>query len=422
MLTDHKRSQSLSIQIHPPSPKRQRTAPPSPLIPQQPPELAEENDTAPDSTTTKPETQTPESTSPAPSERRRHHSVKQIEPRLITTDVIVPLQEPFKVQTVCQGYQKGKQKDFPLCLACIGRQQQNGACKFAYLRAFPPDDITGQFLSSSFMNPMFLDSAPFLRRNQREATRDITITYSTTGSPEDIEFIKSCIAPTLSAVLGVELANEMAFRGRGLLRRRREAGVRPICDGCATTIFSGHFMCCCCGREICLDCFAEWDDGQDKGWERVDSCSKKRRHTKRQMVPFTFFQEGELEALVKDVNDFVPKESGKTEDQEEKFQRGQSEGFLPFIKTSVKAITEENFKELWGLGQPIVLTDCLKRFKVSWTPNYFIKKYRNVGCLLVNCLSDKTLQSTVGKFFQQFLSPDTKQPLKLKVPPPLHHA
>jgi hypothetical protein len=167
-----------------------------------------------------------------------------------------------------------------------------------------------------------------------------------------------------------------------------------------------------------LDCFAEWDDGQDKGWERIDSCSKKRRHTTRQMVPFTFFQEGELEAMVKDVNDFVPMETGKTEDQGEKFPRGRSEGFLPFIKTSVKDITEENFKELWGLGQPIVLTDCLERFKVSWTPGYFIKKYRNVECLLVNCLSDKTLQSTVGKFFQQFLSPAAKQPLKLKVPPP----
>jgi lysine-specific demethylase 3 len=140
------------------------------------------------------------------------------------------------------------------------------------------------------------------------------------------------------------------------------------------------------------------------------------------MVPFTYFQEGELEALVKDVNDVIPKESAKTEDQGEKFQRGQSEGFLPFIKTSVKDIKEEDFDELWGLGRPIVLTDCLKRFKVSWTPAHFIKKYRTVKCLLVNCLSDKTLQSTVGKFFQEFLSPDTKQPLKLKVPPPLHHA
>jgi len=265
---------------------------------------------------------------------------------------------------------------------------------------------------------MFLDSAPFLGRAQREATRDTAVKYSTAGSSEDIEFIKTCIALTLKSVLAIELANEMAFRERGLTRRRREAGVRPICDGCATTIFSGHFMCCCCGREICLDCYAEWDDGQEKGWERIDTCSKKRRHTKLHMVPFTFFQEGELEALVKDANDFIPKESGKTHDLEEKFQRGQSEGCLPFLKTSVTDIKEEDFKELWELGQPIILTDCLKRFKVSWTPQYFIKKYRDVGCLLVNCRSDKTIESTVGKFFQEFLSPKPKRPLKLKVPPP----
>ena len=302
-----------------------------------------------------------------------------------------------------------------MCMACTGRQFHNGGCKFASLRVFTLDDTTGLFQPSSFTNPMFLDAAPFLGRNQREAIRDNPITYSTFGTTQDTEFIKSCIAPTLSSILATELANEIVFREKGLLRRKREAGVRPICDGCATTIFSGHFMCCCCGREICLDCYAEWDDNQEEGRERVDSCSKKRRHTKQQMVPFTFFEEGGLERLLADVNSFVQTEHGKVEDQGRKFAMANSEGFLSFVKHSVQDVMEEDFKELWGLGHPLVLTDSLERFKVSWTPDHFIEKYRAVKCGLVNCQTDKTIQSTVGKFFEEFLSPDSKRPLKLKV-------
>ena len=413
MMMDHKRSSSLSVPIPPPSShKRQRID----QIVQDVPDSAEQLDTTTTATTAS--SQTSQSTSPAPSDRPRRHPVKQFEPkghRTTTTDTSIPLREPYKVQGNCRSHQN-KQKDFPICVACSVRQFDSGGCKFASLRAFPIDDTTDKFLPSSFSTPMFRDSAPFLGRNQREATRETAIAYSTAGTSTDIEFIKSCIAPTLKSVLAMELANEMTFRDRGLLRRRREAGVRPICDGCATTIFSGHFMCCCCGREICLDCYGEWDDGLEKGWQGVDSCAKRRRHTKRQMVAFTFFREGELEALVNDVDTFVSTENGKTEDRGRKFAEGKSEGFLPFVKTSVKDIAEEEFKELWGLGQPIVLTDCLERFNVSWTPDHFIEKYQTVKCLLVNCQTDKTVHSTVGNFFKEFLSPDATQPLKLKVP------
>ena len=178
----------------------------------------------------------------------------------------------------------------------------SGGCKFASIRAFPIDPETKQY--TSLTNGMFLNSAPFLGQNQREATRTNTINYSIPGTSSDVEFIKSCIAPTLTSVLAIELVHEVIFRDEGLLRRRREAGIRPVCDGCATTIFSGHFMCCSCGREICLDCYSEWDDSEAFGRENVDSCLKRRRHTKRQMVPFTLFEEGELERLIKDVKSF----------------------------------------------------------------------------------------------------------------------
>jgi len=326
--------------------------------------------------------------------------------RSLTTETPHPPQEPFDVQGNCRPMQK-KNRDYPMCMACISRQLSSGGCKFASLRAFSKNDFT---------RPMFVDSAPFLGRKQREAEREIEIAYSTPGTICDIALLRSNIAPTLISVLALELGHETVFRDDGLLRRRREAGVRPVCDGCATTIFSGHFMCCCCGREICLDCYSEWDDSLDVGWENVDSCSKRRRHTKRQMIPFTLFDRGELERLLKDVRSF-PLGKDVSESIPPSFPRAQTEGYLPFAKVSVDDISEDDFQMLWRLGEPIVLTNCLQLFQMSWTPQHFIEKYDTVKCMLVNCKTDKTVVNTVGSFFRQFLSTDEpKKPLKLKVP------
>ena len=325
--------------------------------------------------------------------------------RAIATDSPHRLQEPFTVQVVCRTTQT-KNKSFPLCIACSTRQFASGGCKFASLRAFSNNDFT---------RPMFLDSAPFLGRRQREAERETEIPYSTVGTVDDLAFLRSSIAPTLISVLGNELVHETIFRDDGLLRRRREAGVRPVCDGCATTIFSGHFMCCCCGREICLDCYSEWDDSVDLGWENVDSCSKRRRHTKKQMVPFTLFERGELLRLLKDVKSF-PLGKEVLGSIPRTFPRPQTEGFLPFIKTFVDDISESDFQSLWGLGEPIVLTGCLKGFKMSWTPEHFIQQYGNEKCMLVNCKTEKAVDTTVRSFFEQFHCTDElKKPLKLKV-------
>jgi hypothetical protein len=384
-------------------------------------------DTTPDSLTTKHASLTPEPTTPLhPSaesitqllpvldnittntSRRTRKPNVNVNVRMVTTEVPQRLTEPYMIQTNCLPL-KRKIEDFPMCMACISRQLSSGGCKFASLRAFPCDPQTGQFTS---LSSMFVNSAPFLGRKQREATRNSKITYSTPGTSSDVSFIKSYIAPTLTSFLAKELVHEVVFR-EGVLHRQREAGVRPVCDGCATTIFSGHFMCCCCGREICLDCYSEWNDNEEIGWENLDSCSKKRRHTKRQMVPFTLFENGELERLIKDISAFP---WGRTElCHERNFSRKKVEGFLPFTETCVEAVKEEDFQYLWGLGQPLVFTGCLERFKISWTPDHFIEHYGQQACVLVDCRSDKLVRSTVGKFFDEFLSSHPKRPLKLKV-------
>lgn len=213
----------------------------------------------------------------------------------------------------------------------------------------------------------------------------------------------------------MELDHETVYK-EALVRRLREAGVRPVCDGCATTIFSGHFMCCACGKEICLDCYAQWDDTLENAWGDVDCCSRKRRHTKKQMVPFTYFQPGESEKLILEVNGYR-RAQNLVQHEGEDFAKSKEHGYLPYVKVNVDEIEEADFKRLWDLGQPIVLTGCSPRFQIPWTPEHFMEQYGQDRCMLVNCNSDKTINTTVGKFFAEFLSNEPKRPLKLKVFP-----
>jgi hypothetical protein len=357
---------------------------------------------------------TSSATSPALAKRAVSSRTQLREPRSPScrpvTDIIPrPVTEPFVLQSSsCQRYTK-LSAQFEPCQACISRKFHSGECKFTNLRAFRPGSETGAM--TAFDEPMFLDSAPILGRKRSEASRIAEIEYSTPGSAGEIAFLRSSIAPTLRDVLFSELEFENEFRGK-LLRRRREAGVRPVCDGCATTIFMGHFMCCACGRELCIDCYCEWDDGMETGFENVDSCSRRRKHTKGQMIPYTFANLGELLAISEDVDSFSP---GEQNFVAKEFSREHADGLLAFIKVNLNSITEQDFRSLWSMSHPIVVTGCLDKFQIAWTPDYFISHYGEQSCQLVDCNSDKMIKTTVGKFFEQFHSTNPKEALKLKV-------
>jgi hypothetical protein len=326
-----------------------------------------------------------------------------------TPDNCHPILGKLFIQNRCQSH-RAKLSNFPQCMACTARQSTSGGCKFASLRAFP---INPQIGGADVEKPVFLDSAPFTGRNQREAERSGKIEYSTPGSVDDIGFIRSSIADTLDSIVQRELEYEGAFHEK-LIRRRREAGVRPVCDGCATTIFSGHFMCCVCGRELCLDCYYEWDESVGKGFENVDSCLRRQRHSKIQMIPFTFARDGKMQRILDDVRN-MSKQVTEEIFEKKDFAKSQTEGFLPFIKTDYHSISEDDFRHVWSFGRPLVVAGCLEKFAIPWTPQYFMEEYGQQRCLLVDCNTEKHINSTVEKFFNDFLTSDTKQALKLKV-------
>ncbi|KIM83963.1 hypothetical protein PILCRDRAFT_818994, partial [Piloderma croceum F 1598] len=65
-------------------------------------------------------------------------------------------------------------------------------------------------------------------------------------------------------------------------------------------------------------------------------------------------------------------------------------------------LTEEVFRPLWQKGEPLVVTGLLPKFKIKWTPEYFIEKYESQACLILECQTDVNKRITVGEFFSWF--------------------
>jgi len=68
--------------------------------------------------------------------------------------------------------------------------------------------------------------------------------------------------------------------------------------------------------------------------------------------------------------------------------------------SSVDATTK--FARIWALGEPLLVTDVLSKFKIQWTPEYFNEKHGDQSCLILECQTDVNKRVTVGEFFRLF--------------------
>ena len=65
-------------------------------------------------------------------------------------------------------------------------------------------------------------------------------------------------------------------------------------------------------------------------------------------------------------------------------------------------LTEELFRQVWSIGDPLVVTGVLEKFRVQWTPEYFCNNYGRQICTIVECQSETIKEVTVEKFFSGF--------------------
>jgi hypothetical protein len=79
-------------------------------------------------------------------------------------------------------------------------------------------------------------------------------------------------------------------------------------------------------------------------------------------------------------------------------------------------LTDDVFRPMWIKGEPLVVTGLLSKFKILWSPEYFIEKYGSESCLIVECQKDTNKRVTVGEFFSWFGKyEERKECWKLKV-------
>jgi [histone H3]-dimethyl-L-lysine9 demethylase len=75
---------------------------------------------------------------------------------------------------------------------------------------------------------------------------------------------------------------------------------------------------------------------------------------------------------------------------------------LPIKFYSDAELTEDVFCSIWLRGDPLVVSGLLPKFRIQWTPQYFMEKYGKQMCHVLDCQTDETKNTTVREFFSGF--------------------
>lgn len=92
----------------------------------------------------------------------------------------------------------------------------------------------------------------------------------------------------------------------------------------------------------------------------------------------------------------------------------------PKVSTSTSSTAPSPvFASLWRLGLPLLVKGVLERFKIRWNPQYFIERYGDQPCLIIECQTEVNRRVHVAEFFEQFGKyKDRTECWKLKVGSP----
>jgi len=65
-------------------------------------------------------------------------------------------------------------------------------------------------------------------------------------------------------------------------------------------------------------------------------------------------------------------------------------------------LTDVEFRKVWSLGAPLVVTGLGEKFGIRWRPEHFREKHGAQNCSIVECQTDASKRVTVGEFFGYF--------------------
>ncbi|KAH0586927.1 hypothetical protein H2248_005761 [Termitomyces sp. 'cryptogamus'] len=370
---------------------------------------------------------------------------------------------------------KYKNDPFPRCVACT-RRWAGDTCRFQGIRYFLRD-ATMQIVGVSFSETQKADtpSMKFPKKWNQVLTKahiDRTKVRRAVSVCRHQTLMMHRIQKTIAGALLPTLRQELAhLRQDKIIHRPREREVRATCDTCMTSLFSSSWLCRLCGREACGDCYSTIHEltYERPGMTSAETqelarrrethgyanpfflqCTKRVDHKAADFSPMSRFCREELERAIEEMEGVV-----RGMEMEEEEQRQNAYGYpapapasptlptplaiAPFLPTTLSpltlsipthpiphyapsALTPSTFPALWSLGSPLVVVGLLPRFKIAWTPDYFVERYGAQNCLVIECRTEANKRVTVGEFFRAFGryegSPSSTAPTPLPLPSP----
>jgi hypothetical protein len=375
-------------------------------------------------------------------------------------------------RTTCQRWTAAQVND--QCMSCIEKQAACGTCRFLQMRVFRETvdengktvvDYTDYAFKGNQNEPIEPPKPP--KTNKRENKKNKPArsarrraggsdsedseeekelawevipksgrTYPTPAlaaplspTPEDAAYVLPIVASAFACHMRREnwheethmktlAPSQLPGGSRPMIRIQCTPLTRSLCDVCSTSIYMGSYMCGCCGRELCLGCWEEWTpSGQlySGRLNRIDQCSRKRRHGREAMLFVTRGKEGEIQELLQRVITHISQEnfSNSTDHDDEVIARipkttascpyPNGPRYLPVPRTKHSDLPLQDFQCLWRKGGiPLVLTGLLAGFQLPWDAQYFIDEHGEDECFIHDCTDDNTMEATVASFFSSF--------------------
>ncbi|KAG6889022.1 hypothetical protein C0992_006718 [Termitomyces sp. T32_za158] len=321
---------------------------------------------------------------------------------------------------------KYKNDPFPRCVACT-RRWAGDTCRFQGIRYFLRDS------DMKIVGVTFSETQKADLPNMKFPS-----VWNEPLTPAHIARTKRTIARALLPTLRKELAH---LRQDLVIHRPREREVRATCDTCMTSLFSSSWLCRLCGREACGECYATVRDLtlERAGMSPAEThalharrekhtyanpfflqCTKRVEHKAGDFSPMSRFCLRELEGAIREMEGIVAR------DEAPAYMPPAAAAPLPaplptapFIPPSLSpksraipthalasytphALSPHVFPALWAAGAPLVVVGLLPRFRVAWTPEYFVERYGAQSCLVIECQTEVNRRVTVGEFFGLF--------------------
>ncbi|KAJ3556070.1 hypothetical protein NM688_g2224 [Phlebia brevispora] len=307
-----------------------------------------------------------------------------------------PKVETYRQRSICKVYPREVSKRYdwvrdlalPKCCSCEQGAVQE--CRFKGFRILvlkdPPSIIFGCELTAASEEPQY----PYV----------FTIMHDC----QLIEWKKDILRSALQPILNNALDFESRESAR-LIRRVRDVQFHDVCDFCATTLFSCAWFCQSCGREYCEACW------KDQGCNLI--CCE---GTNDSLLPVTRFAEGELRALLGDMN--------KLEVVNPRLDLGNDPQSPLYIPSN--ELTDSLLYAYLQAGIPVIAHHATSKLQALWNPSGFMKMFGSQKCTVQDCESEHEMKTTISEFFLnfgharrvgEFASPGTIWKLKVDWPP-----